>query len=118
MYKISKSANASKLALASKIALATILLGFLFALGWGGTSLQAQERKTGWFVGVSPYFLGAEIKTTTENTTLTEIVSEGTRDLINTDVAFTASTVNPAEGISEHGLSILWLRCYSNKCCI
>ena len=31
-----------------------------------------QARKTGWFVGVSPYFLGAEIKTTTENTTLTE----------------------------------------------
>ena len=30
-------------------------------------------------MGVSPYFLGAEIKTTTENTTLTERYTEGTR---------------------------------------
>ena len=55
-------------------------------------------------MGVSPYFLGAEIKTTTENTTLTEIVTEGTRNLITIDVAFTASTVNPAEGISGDNL--------------
>ena len=52
---IKKTALASKTAFASKIALATILLGFLF-VGWGGASLQAQERKTiGWFVGISPY---------------------------------------------------------------
>ena len=42
---------------------------------------SAQERKTGWFVGVSPYFLGAEIKTTTEHTTLTERYTTGTRTL-------------------------------------
>ena len=45
-----------------------------------------QARKQGWFVGVSPYFLGAEIKTTTENTTLTEIYTEGTRTLEDTSV--------------------------------
>ena len=56
-------------------------------------------------MGVSPYFLGAEIKTTTENTTLTERYTEGTRNLITIDVAFTASTVNPAEGISGDNLS-------------
>ena len=65
MYKISKSANASKLALASKVALATILLGFLF-VGWGGASLQAQERKTGWFVGVSPYAMDLNLEKTTK----------------------------------------------------
>ena len=38
-----------------------------------------QARKQGWFVGVSPYFLGAKIKTTIEHTTLTERYTEGTR---------------------------------------
>ena len=67
----------------------TALLFFLafFSLT---TCLVAQEsgqtRKQGWFVGVSPYFLGAEIKTTTENTTLTEIYTEGTRNLEATSV--------------------------------
>ena len=71
MYKISKSANASKivwaskLAFASKLALATILLGFLFV---GGASLQAQEgSENGWFVSASPLIFGAskiETKTT------------------------------------------------------
>ena len=67
MYKISKSANASKMG-ASKTALATILLGFLF-VGWGGASLQAQERKTGWFVGISPYAMDLNLKKTTRQTT-------------------------------------------------
>ena len=61
---IKKTALASKLAFASKIALATILLGFLF-VGWGGASLQAQERKTGWFVGVSPYAMDLNLEKTT-----------------------------------------------------
>ena len=57
----------------------TTALLFFLALFTLTTCLIAQEsgqqaRKTGWFVGVSPYFLGAKIKTTTENTTLTEIV--------------------------------------------
>ena len=117
---IKKTALASKLAFASKIAFAsktamkkitakittTALLFFLllFALT---TCLVAQEsgqaRKTGWFVGVSPYFLGAEIKTTTENTTLTERYTTGTRTLDATDVTFTASHVNRAEGVSSDG---------------
>ena len=62
---IKKTALASKLALASKVALATILLGFLF-VGWGGASLQAQERKTGWFVGVSPYAMDLNLEKTTK----------------------------------------------------
>ena len=49
--------------MASKIALATILLGFLF-VGWGGASLQAQERKTGWFVGISPYAIDLNLEKT------------------------------------------------------
>ena len=83
---------------------ATALLFFLafFSLT---TCLTAQEsgqtRKTGWFVGVSPYFLGAKIKTTTENTTLTEMVTEGTRNLIDTEVTFAASTTDQAEGITS-----------------
>ena len=63
---------------------ATALLFFL-ALFTLTTCLIAQEsgqaRKQGWFVGVSPYFLGAEIKTTTEHTTLTERYTEVTRTL-------------------------------------
>ena len=62
---IKKTALASKLALASKVALATILLGFLF-VGWGANSLQAQERKTGWFVGVSPYAMDLNLEKTTK----------------------------------------------------
>ena len=53
-----------KTAFASKVAFATILLGFLF-VGWGGASLQAQERKTGWFVGISPYAMDLNLKKTT-----------------------------------------------------
>ena len=65
MYKISKTAFASKTACASKLAFATILLGFLFV---GGASLQAQEgSENGWFVSASPLIFGAskiETKTT------------------------------------------------------
>ena len=65
---IKKTALASKTAFASKVALATILLGFLF-VGWGAASLQAQERKTGWFVGLSPYAMDLNLKKTTRQTT-------------------------------------------------
>ena len=69
----------------------TALLLFL-ALFTLTTCLKAQEsgqtRKQGWFVGVSPYFLGAKIKTTTENTTLTERYTEGTRTLDTTSELF------------------------------
>ena len=51
------------MAFASKTAFATILLGFLF-VGWGGASLQAQERKTGWFVGISPYAIDLNLEKT------------------------------------------------------
>ena len=82
----------------------TTALLFFLALFTFTTCLVAQEsgqaRKTGWFVGVSPYFLGAEIKTTTEHTTLTEIVTEGTRNLLITTDVFTASTTDQAEGIT------------------
>ena len=68
------------------------------------TCLVAQEsgqtRKQGWFVGVSPYFLGAEIKTTTEHTTLTERYTTVTRNLDATSVALTASSTDQAEGIT------------------
>ena len=85
----------------------TALLFFLafFSLT---TCLVAQEsgqtRKQGWFVGVSPYFLGAEIKTTTENTTLTEIYTEGTRNLEATSVTLAASTTDRAEGANDAGV--------------
>ena len=65
---IKKTALASKTAFASKVALATILLGFLF-VGWGANSLQAQERKTGWFVGLSPYAMDLNLEKTTRQTT-------------------------------------------------
>ena len=90
---------------------ATALLFFL-ALFTLTTCLIAQEtgqtRKTGWFVGVSPYFLGAEIKTTTEHTTLTERYTTGTRTLDATSVTFNASTVNQAEGVSSDGGSLVY----------
>ena len=91
----------------------TTALLFFLALFSLTTCLTAQEsgqqaRKQGWFVGVSPYFLGAEIKTTTEHTTLTERYTTGTRTLDATDVTFTASTVNQAEGVSSDGGSLVY----------
>ena len=82
-----------------------LLVASVSLLLWGGNDLQAQEgqqagqqaRKTGWFIGVSPYFLGAEIKTTTEHTTLTEITTELTRTLDPTNAVLTASTTDQVE---------------------
>ena len=77
------------------------------------TNLKAQEsgqqagqaRKTGWFVGVSPYFLGAEIKTTTEHTTLTERYTTVTRTLDATNIGeLTVSTTDQAEGANNSGV--------------
>ena len=91
---------------------------FFLALFTLTTCLVAQEsgqaRKTGWFVGVSPYFLGAEIKTTTENTTLTERYTEGTRNLIDTEVTFTASTTDQAEGQKSDDGSTVYSSDYDN----
>ena len=86
------------------------------------TNLKAQEsgqqagqaRKTGWFVGVSPYFLGAEIKTTTENTTLTERYTNVTRTLDATNVAFTASTTDQVEGVRSDS-SFVYSSDYGNR---
>ena len=41
----------------------------LFSLLAGANSLQAQERKTGWFVGLSPYAIDLNLKKTTRQTT-------------------------------------------------
>ena len=69
---------------------------------------SGQTRKTGWFVGVSPYFLGAKIKTTTENTTLTEIYTEGTRNLEATSVTLSGElAVASAQLQDADGGSIL-----------
>ena len=70
-----------KTAFASKVALATILLGFLF-VGWGGASLQAQERKTGWFVGVSPYAMDLNLEKTARQTTRQTTEVSGTAGAI------------------------------------
>ena len=87
---------------------ATALLFFL-ALFTLTTCLIAQEsgqaRKQGWFVGVSPYFLGAEIKTTTEHTTLTERYTTVTRTLDATNIGeLTVSTTDQAEGANNSGM--------------
>ena len=50
----------------SAILLFSLLLFFLLA---GANSLQAQERKTGWFVGLSPYAMDLNLKKTTRQTT-------------------------------------------------
>ena len=95
----------------------TTALLFFLALFTLTTCLVAQEsgqaRKQGWFVGVSPYFLGAEIKTTTENTTLTERYTEGTRNLI-ISVTFTASTTDQAEGQRSDDGSTVYSSDYDN----
>ena len=77
---------------------ATALL-FFVALFTLTTNLMSQEKQ-GWFVGVSPYFLGAKIKTTTENTTLTERYRERTRTL-SAGVTYDASFTNRPEGIDS-----------------
>ena len=79
-----------------------------------GQQAGQQARKQGWFVGVSPYFLGAEIKTTTENTTLTERYTEGTRNLEATSVTLTASTTDQVEGVDSGG-SHLYSSDYGNR---
>ena len=50
----------------SAILLFSLLLFFLLA---GANSLQAQERKTGWFVGLSPYAMDLNLEKTTRQTT-------------------------------------------------
>ena len=40
----------------------------LFSLLAGANSLQAQERKTGWFVGLSPYAMDLNLEKTTKTT--------------------------------------------------
>ena len=50
----------------SAILLFSLLLFFLLA---GANSLQAQERKTGWFVGISPYAMDLNLEKTTRQTT-------------------------------------------------
>ena len=96
----------------------TTALLFFLLLFTLTTCLVAQEsgqaRKQGWFVGVSPYFLGAEIKITTENTTLTEEYTEGTRNLEATSVTLTASTTDQVEGVDSGG-SHLYSSDYGNR---
>ena len=87
----------------------TTALLFFLALFTLTTCLIAQEsgqtRKQGWFVGVSPYFLGAEIKTTTEHTTLTERYTTVTRTLDATNIGeLTVSTTDQAEGANNSGV--------------
>ena len=50
----------------SAISLFSLLL---FSLLAGANSLQAQERKTGWFVGISPYAMDLNLEKTTRQTT-------------------------------------------------
>ncbi len=80
----------------SKITLAILAsLSCLVLLFAGVNNLQAQEaRQQGWSIGVSPFYLGAKIKTTTENTTLTEEVTTRTRTFVTADIEFTASTTS------------------------
>ena len=93
MYKI------SKMVCASKVALATILLGFLF-VGWGGASLQAQERKTGWFVGVSPFsFIGTEIKTSRTTTTAVDTVAGAAS--FEYEAAIGSNFINSSNGLTN-----------------
>ncbi len=85
--------KSNKITLAILASLSCLLL--LFA---GVNNLQAQEaRQQGWSIGVSPFYLGAKIKTTTENTTLIEVETTGTRTLDSTSVTFTASTTDAVE---------------------
>ncbi len=82
--------KSNKITLAILASLSCLLL--LFA---GVNNLQAQEaRQQGWSIGVSPFYLGAKIKTTTENTTLRAVVTTGTRTLDSTSVTFSASTTD------------------------
>ncbi len=92
----------------SKITLAILAsLSCLFLLFAGVNNLQAQEaRQQGWSIGVSPFYLGAKIKTTTENTTLTEIVTETTRTLTSTR-AFSASTTDNVPSDTTAGAELL-----------
>ncbi len=80
----------------NKITLAILAsLSCLLLLFSGVNNLQAQEaRQQGWSIGVSPFYLGAKIKTTTENTTLTEIVTTRTKTLTSTGPTFSTSTTD------------------------
>ena len=96
MYKISKTACASKLAFA------TILLGFLFV---GGASLQAQEgSENGWFVSASPLIFGAskiETKTTITSSGGGEVtVGDLTAD-IRTNYTYTNEVQDIAKNLCE-----------------
>ncbi len=97
--------KSSKITLAILASLSCLLL--LFA---GVNNLQAQEaRQQGWSIGVSPFYLGAKIKSTTENTTLTEVVTTGTRTFVTADIEFTASTTDAVERYLNTSASVVSL---------
>ncbi len=111
--------KSNKITLAILASLSCLLL--LFA---GVNNLQAQEaRQQGWSIGVSPFYLGAKIKTTTENTTLTEVVTTRTRT-VTADIEFSGNTTSTfasvdattgAEGITLAVHTLRTTRSYSSN---
>ncbi len=94
-----ETVKSSKITLAILASLSCLLL--LFA---GVNNLQAQEaRQQGWSIGVSPFYLGAKIKTTTENTTLTEYIRK--TSITTTFSASTTDNVSSGETAGAEGLA-------------
>ena len=56
---------------------------------------------------MSPYFLGAEIRTTTENTTLTERYTEGTRTLEATSVTLSGELAKASAEFQDTGTGVV-----------
>ncbi len=91
------------------LAILSLLSCLLFSFYAGTGSLKAQERQQGWSIGVSPFYLGAKIKTTTENATLTEIVTD-TRTLDSTSITFATSIPNNVSLDATPGAEVIITR--------
>ncbi len=103
--KTKETMKSNKITLAILFSLSCLLLLFAAA-----NSLQAQqERQQGWSIGVSPFYLGAKIKTTTENTTLTGVGTTVTRTFVTADIEFSASTTDNVPSDATAGAEFLGL---------
>ena len=75
MIKMKTTNNPNPIASTGRISFKKVISAILlfslllFSLLAGANSLQAQERKTGWFVGLSPYAMDLNLKKTTRQTT-------------------------------------------------
>ena len=78
----------------------------LFSLLAGANSLQAQDRKTGWFVGISPYAMDLNLEKTTKNNQTKQAIFLGLLGTIIYDATVPAERFGTDTGLAGGRLAI------------